>query len=77
MQFTDQMSIGEVSLKIWSGPTERWPHGGRSAEDLRAMWDGSCPGAGDVGTAASSWFPPKCPPGQLELVSVLSGKAND
>ena len=26
---------------------------------------------------SSSWFPPKFPPGQLELVSVLSGKAND
>ncbi len=45
--------------------------------DPRAVWDGSCPNAGAVGTAASSWFPPKCPPGQLELVSVLSGKAND
>ena len=61
------------------------PRGGRTEEvpdrGRRAVWDGGrLPGqtpASSVGVIASSWFPPKCPPGQLELVSVLSGKAND
>ena len=63
-----------------AGRRAMWGEGRSSLVSNAEAAGGLCiciPPASLAGVLASSWFPPKCPPGQLELVSVLSGKAND